>query len=553
MKALILALLAAAAQAQTQPTTTDWWRTAVLYEIYPRSFGDTNGDGIGDLNGITQHLDYLQSLGVDGVWIAPFFPSPQVDFGYDITDNEGIDPQFGTMADFDRLLAEAKKRNIKVLLDLVVNHTSDRHPWFIESRSSRTNPKADWYVWLDRKDAPNNWTSIFGGSAWQYDPQRGQVYYHQFYKEQPDLNWRNPEVRKAMYDVMRFWMRKGVAGFRLDAVPHMFEDPQLRDEPVTKAGKNAYGDLFVNRQYTSNLTELHEVLREMRKVVEEFPGAVLVGETYLPDIKELAKMYGAHHDELQLPMDTQYGFGDLTATRLRAKLVDAETKLNGDTPLFVWDNHDNVRSWTRFADGKNDAAIARLIATALLTPKAAALLYYGEEIGMRNDDPKRKEDVRDIIGIKGWPQDKGRDGERKPMQWNADTNAGFGPSPQPWLPVAPDYKTLNVAAEAKDPSSLLAFYKALIALRRDNAALREGSFELVDAADPNILAFLRKAKDGSTALILVNCSNAPHAPASLTAKHGKVLIGSFAQPGAVLDLSHLTLPPYGSAVLTVVD
>jgi len=354
-----------------------------------------------------------------------------------------------------------------------------------------------------------------------------------------------------MYDTMRFWMKKGVAGFRLDAVPHLFEDPQLRDEPVTKPGKNAYGDPFLNPEYTSNLPECHEVLREMRKVTDEFPGAVLVGETYVPGVKELAKMYGPNHDELQLPMDTQYGFGDLSAARLRAKLVEAETQLNGDTPLFVFNNHDNPRSASRFADGKNDAAIQRLIATAMLTPRATALLYYGEEIGMTNDDPKRKEDVRDIVGITGWPQDKGRDGERKPMQWNGDVNAGFGSAAKPWLTVAPDYQSVNVQAERQDPNSLLSYYKALIRLRKTNAALRDGEFVLVNGDDPNVVAFLRKAKDGSVALILLNCSAAPQTIGVPGLKNATVLIGSYAKAGERINPAHLTLPPYGSLVAAI--
>jgi alpha-glucosidase len=263
----------------------NWWRRAVIYEVYPRSFGDANRDGIGDLNGITEHIDYLKDLGIDAIWIAPFYPSPQVDFGYDISDYRGIDPQFGTMADFDRLMAEAKKRNIRVITDMVLNHTSDKHPWFIESKSSRTNPKADWYIWHDGKpngQPPNNWQSEFGHSAWEYVPSRRQYYYHKFYKEQPDLNWNNQEVRNAMYDVLRFWMDKGVAGFRLDAITSLFEDLALQNEPYLtgpKAGIDDYGERKLSHVYTDNLPEVHEVLRELRKVTNEYPGRILIGET----------------------------------------------------------------------------------------------------------------------------------------------------------------------------------------------------------------------------------------------------------------------------------
>ena len=323
----------------------NWWRHAVIYEIYPRSFGDTNSDGIGDLNGITEHLDYLKDLGVDAIWITPFYPSPQVDFGYDISNYEAIDPQFGTMADFDHLMAEAKKRGIRVINDMVLNHTSDQHRWFKESESSRTNPKANWYIWRDGKpdgQPPDNWQSIFGHSAWQYEQSRKQFYYHAFYKQQPDLNWRNNEVRKAMYDTLRFWMDKGVAGFRLDAITSLFEDASMRDEKYM-GGTNAYGDRIISREYTDNLPEVHDVLKRLREVTNQYPGRVLIGETYLHSAEDLARMYGTRNDELQLPMDTQLGFlNKLSAPDFRRMLTDAETKLNGNPPLFVFENHDNL-------------------------------------------------------------------------------------------------------------------------------------------------------------------------------------------------------------------
>ena len=530
----------------------EWWQNAVVYEIYPRSFADSNGDGVGHLKGITQHLAYLQELGVDAIWITPFYPSPQVDFGYDIADYRAIDPQYGTLADFDRLVAEAKKRNIRVIMDMVLNHTSDRHPWFVESRSSRTNPKADWYMWHDGKPGggpPNNWESIFGHSAWTFEPKRSQFYYHAFYTEQPDLNWRNPEVRSAMYDTMRFWMKRGVAGFRLDAITSLFEDPQLRDEPVARPGVNSYGDPILTRQYTDNLPECHDVLKELRRLTNEFPGRVLIGETYLPNIKELAKMYGAHKDELQLPMDTQFAFNPLSADVFRSKLRDAETQLNGGLPLFFFDNHDNPRSWTRFGDHKNDAAIARLLATLLMTPRCTALMYYGEEIGMENNDPKRIEDVRDPIGKIGWPREKGRDGERTPMQWDAGTNAGFSNARATWLPVAPGYETRNVAVETRDPGSLLNYYKALIRLRKTDPALRAGDFALIDENDKNVLAFTRRAKDGTTDLVVLNFTASPQT-ASFHAggAHAATLLSSFSKSGQTVSLNSLALPGYGAFV-----
>lgn len=534
----------------------NWWRHAVIYEIYPRSFGDSNGDGIGDLNGITQHLDYLKDLGVDAIWITPFYPSPQVDFGYDISDYEAIDPQFGTMADFDRLMSEAKKRGLRVINDMVLNHTSDLHPWFKESESSRTNPKADWYVWHDGKpngDPPNNWLSIFGHSAWQFEDSRKQFYYHAFYKEQPDLNWRDRGVRNAMYDTLRFWMKKGVAGFRLDAITSLFEDAGLRDEPYLE-GKNAYGDRITTREFTDNLPEVHDVQRELRDVTNEFPGRILIGETYLNSIQDLAAMYGKTNNELQLPMDTQFGFlNKLSAPAFRQKLIDAETKLNGNPPLLVFENHDNKRLIDRYGDGIHNDAIARLLATLLLTPRDAALLYNGQELGVKNVDPERVEDVKDPIGRIGWPTEKGRDGERLPMPWNGDNNAGFSSAKATWLPVSPDYRTVNVAVESRESNSMLNYYKSLIRLRKQDPQLRDGEFVSVDADNPNVLSFLRKTKDGQAVLVSLNFSAANQSlkldlsGAGVKGKHLKKLLASSSEINPA-SLDSIELPPYGSYV-----
>jgi len=541
--------------AATAGSENDWWKRAVIYEIYPRSFGDANGDGIGDLNGITQHLDYLENLGVDAIWITPFYPSPQVDFGYDISNYEGIDPQFGTMADFDRLVSEAGKHNIRVICDLVLNHTSDQHPWFIESKSSKTNPKTDWYIWHDGKPGgsppnspPNNWQSIFGHSAWQYEQPRDQYYYHAFYKQQPDLNWRNDAVKKAMFNSVRFWMKKGVAGFRLDAITSLFEDLALKDEPYL-AGMNAYGERNISRLYSDNLPEVHQVLRELRSVTDEFPGRVLIGEAYLPNVGELAKMYGRNNDELQLPMDAQLGFTNkLSVPEFRTKLEDAETKIHGNVPLFVFENHDNPRSIDRYGDGKHNGEIARLLATLLLAPRDAALIYYGEELGMVNNDPKRKEDVQDPIGRIGWPKEKGRDGERTPMQWNADTDAGFSTARKPWVAVGPDYKTVNVSAEQRRPNSLFNYYKTLIHLRKSNPQLRDGDFAAVDKSNSSVLSFIRKTTDGKAVLVALNFTDAPQTVSYDLGKQAKLILASYSGASGNTDLAHLTLPAYGSYI-----
>ena len=494
------------------PIDGTWWKHAVIYEIYPRSFQDSNGDGIGDLNGINRRLDYLQALGVDAIWLSPMFPSPQVDFGYDVSDYTAVDPQYGTMADFDRLVAEAQKRNIRVILDMVLNHTSDKHKWFLESASSRTNPKHNWYVWNDGKPSadgkpapPNNWVSLFGGSAWQYTPPVKQFYYHKFYKQQPDLNWRNPEVEKAVFGSMQFWLNKGVAGYRLDAVPTLFEDPQLRDEPAT-GGLNKQGDPNLSDIYTNNLPEVHGVIRRMRSMVAKYPGdRVLIGETYLPNTAELDKWYGGEKkDELHLPMDMIVGFSNkLDANNFRNRIEEVETQVHGSQPLIVFDNHDNERSWDRYGDGVHNEAIAKLIAAMLFTTRSTALMYYGEELGMPTTTPTRVEDVKDPIGITGWPKEKGRDGERTPMQWDASNpQAGFSSSPSTWLPVPPNYKTVNVQAELADPNSLLNWHKQLISMRRKRDSIRDGGIVMLDTTNPNVLSYVRTAPPGHHNIVI---------------------------------------------------
>ena len=581
--------LRAAAQPSTDQT---WWKHAVIYEIYPRSFQDSNGDGIGDLNGITQRLDYLQKLGVDAVWISPMYPSPQVDFGYDISNYENVDPQYGTLADFDRLVAEAKQRKIRVILDMVLNHTSDKHRWFEESKTSRENAKADWYCWADgvpvtaagvtayqkrfvveskkgRVVPPNNWESLFGGSAWEWVPARQQFYYHKFYKQQPDLNWRNPAVEKAMFDAMRFWLDRGVAGFRLDAIPTLFEDQQLRNEPVSEPGVNAQGDPYLNDIYTNMLPEVHAVLRRMRAMVDGYAGdRVLIGETYLPDTAALSPWYGsAAGAELQLPMDMLVGFhaegggpngenAALNAAHFRESILEAETELHGSQPLLVFDNHDNTRSWDRFGDGVHNEQIAKIIATLLLTSRATALMYYGEEIGMPTTVPARVEDVKDPIGITGWPREKGRDGERTPMQWdNSNPQAGFSTDAKTWLPVPANYVTLNVKTEESDRGSLLSWYRDLIRLRGDLPALHDGGVVMLDAANAKVLSYVRTAPEGAKAVVVaLNMSGEAQTvsldlgAAGVKGTHARTVVSDGMVGGSVVDLKSVTLPAFGSWV-----
>jgi alpha-glucosidase len=559
-----LAGIPAAAQsskpAGTSPTSSaePWWKHALIYEIYPRSFQDSNGDGIGDLNGITSRLDYLKTLGVDAIWLSPIYPSPQVDFGYDISDYEGIDPQYGTMADFDRLVEEAKKRDIRIIMDLVLNHTSDKHKWFIESASSKNNPKRNWYVWNKGKNGrpPNNWQSVFGHSAWELDPKTGQFYYHKFYIQQPDLNWDNPQVRKAMYDVARFWVNKGVAGFRLDAITTLFEDPQMRNEPEMKDanGKpmiNAYGDVELNDMYTNNLPQVHEVLRDLRKVTDSYKSrnVVLIGETYLSNIGDLRRMYGANDDELQLPMDMQVGFiNKLDAGLFRQRINEVETEIGKDQPLIVFDNHDNPR-WDRYGDGVHNLDIGRMLAAILFATRATSLMYYGDEIAMATTPPTRKEDVKDPIGVTGWPKEKGRDGERTPMQWDDSKNAGFTTG-TPWLPVPSSSSTVNVQKEVADTDSMLNWYKQFIELRRSNPALRDGNQTMLNTGDNNVLAWMRQVPGQPPVVVACNFTAEPQkfsfdfSGHKVKSKQAKTLMKT---PGSSdpASLDEVHLPPFG--------
>ena len=505
-------LLLPSALAQKKDTDANghaWWQHAVFYEVYPRSFADSNNDGIGDLNGITSKLDYLHDLGIDAIWITPCFPSPQVDFGYDVSDYEDIDPMYGTLTDFDRLVAEAKKRNIRLILDFVVNHTSDRHKWFLDSKSSKTSAHRDWYIWRDGKgpdQPPNNWQSTFGLSAWKYDLATKQYYYHYFYPEQPDLNWRNPAVEKAMFDVTRFWYKRGAAGFRLDAVDTMYEDASLTDNPPLP-GTNKFGGPNTVEKYNKKLPEMHGALQRLRSVADEYD-AVLIGETWTQNVSELKDYYGEHNNELHMPMDLMLTNLPLSAPVIRDHVAGVDA--SGGWPTYVITNHDIVRSYTRYSDGAHNDDIAKLMAGLYLTLRGTPIMYYGEEIGMQNNGPARKEDVKDPIGILGWPKEKGRDGERTPMQWNAGPNAGFSKS-TPWLPVPASAQTHNVESERKDSNSVLSFYRRLLLLRKEEPALREGKYIALNVSDANVMSYLRQYKN-DTVLIVLNVSASKQQP-----------------------------------------
>jgi alpha-glucosidase len=498
-----------------------WWQAGVIYQVYPRSFQDANGDGVGDLAGIRRRLPYLADLGVDAIWLSPIFPSPMADFGYDVADYTDIDPTFGTLTEFDTLLDAAHRHGLKLILDLVPNHTSDRHPWFLASRASRQSTKRDWYIWKDPAadgGPPNNWLSEFGGSAWQYDEQTKQYYCHTFLAAQPDLNWRNLEVRRAMYDVMRFWLERGVDGFRVDVIWHLIKDEDFRDNPPDpKFGPGQKPKRALIPLYTADRPEVHDVIREMRRVVDEFSDRLLIGEIYLP-IERLVAYYGRDLAGLHLP----FNFALLNApwqARAIAKLIDEYERLlpPGGWPNWVLGNHDRPRIASRVG-----AAQARVAAMLLLTLRGTPTIYYGDEIGMeqvaipaeKTHDPVE----RNLPGF-------GRDGCRTPMQWDAGTYAGFS-AVEPWLPLEEAYRQRNVAVLQADECSIYQLHRRLIALRRRHPALHAGSYRPIEAGG-NVLAFVREARDEKI-LIALNMGGQT-AGVDLPTGHGegRLLLSSF--------------------------
>ena len=480
-----------------------WWQSAVLYQIYPRSFQDTNGDGVGDLRGIVERLPYLAELGVDAVWLSPIFTSPMADFGYDIADYTAIDPLFGTLADFDALLGEAHARGLKVLLDLVPNHTSIEHPWFKQSRAARDNPKRDWYIWRDGAPGggpPNNWLSEFGGSAWAFDGASGQYYYHAFLPEQPDLNWRNAQVRAAMHDVIRFWLARGVDGFRVDVIWHLIKDAEFRDDPPNpdyRAGDPPHRCLLP--LHSADQSEVHEVIRGLRAIVDEFPERLMIGEIYLP-LERLVAYYGPDLSGAHLPFNFS-----LIETRWNARAVGQlieryEALLPASAwPNWVLGNHDRPRIAGRIGEPQ-----ARVAAMLLLTLRGTPTLYYGDELGLPQVAIPHDR-VRDpATGL-------ARDGCRTPMPWDGSPFAGFSSSP-PWLPLNQDAATRNVAIERDDPGSLYTFYRRLIGLRRQHPALACGTYCPIPA-EGDVLAFLRE-QDRERFLVALNFGSNP-APLAL--------------------------------------
>ncbi len=499
-----------------------WWRNGIFYQLYPRSFQDFDGDGVGDLTGIMLRLPYLGELGIDAVWLSPIFPSPMADFGYDISDYTAIDPIFGTMSVFDALVSAVHERGLKIILDLVPNHTSDQHPWFIESRSSRDNPKRDWYIWRDPKpdgSEPNNWLSEFGGSAWAYDETTGQYYYHAFLAQQPDLNWRNPDVREAIYDVMRFWMRKGVDGFRVDVIWHLIKDAGFRDNPPNpRFHEGRPPNEMILTQYSTDQPEVHEVIAEMRRVTDEFDARVLIGEIYLP-LHRLVAYYGNDLSGAQMPFNFALLSTMWSARQIEAIIADYEKALpSGAWPNWVLGNHDRPRVASRV--GQEQARVAAML---LLTLRGTPTLYYGDEIGM-HQVAIAPEQVRDPFEKNVPGIGVGRDGCRTPMQWDATLHAGFSEA-EPWLPLADDFVHENVVNLDADAQSILRLYKALIRLRKETPALVSGSYVPI-AADGDLLLYRRESDDGAIVVAL----NLGAEPVSITAERigldGEILLST---------------------------
>jgi len=487
--------------ASTDPATVPWWERGVIYQIYPRSLQDSDGDGVGDLRGIERRLDYLRSLGIDAVWLSPIFPSPMADFGYDVADYCGVDPLFGTLADFDRLLAAAHERGLKLMLDFVPNHSSDQHPWFQESRSSRDNLKRDWYIWRDpapNGGPPNNWISDFGGSAWTFDETSGQCYLHAFLKEQPDLNWANPEVRAAMLDVMRFWFDRGVDGFRIDVLWHIIKAEGLPDNPVNPDYRPDMGEkLKLLQLHSTHQPEVHELAAEFRALADGYGERLLVGEIVLP-LEELMHYYGRDRPGVHLPFNFQLVEAPWDAAYLGSMIAGYEAALPpGAWPNWVIASHDYPRIAAKLGEAQ-----ARVAAMLLLTLRGTPTLYQGDELGIGKVEipPDRLRDPKELrepgIGL-------GRDPSRTPMAWDGTPHAGFSTT-EPWLPLHEDWPTRNVEAQERDPGSMLSLYRDLLRLRRAEASLAIGSFALIEGGD-NILAYERQHGDARL-LVALNLS-----------------------------------------------
>ena len=524
-----------------------WWQSGVIYQIYPRSFCDANGDGIGDLPGICEQLTYLAKLGVDALWLSPIFSSPMADFGYDVADYTSIAPMFGTLADLDHLLAQTTRRGMKLILDYVPNHTSNQHPWFGASSSSRDCAKRDWYLWRDPAPdggPPNNWLSNFCGSAWEWHAPTGQYYYHSFLKEQPDLNWRNPEVVAAMHDVLRFWFAKGVAGFRIDVLWMLIKDDLWRDNPPNPAYQPGMPPFQSQLPlYTSDRPEIQDIVAGLRKVADEFDGRVLIGEIYLP-LARLVAYYGKSLNGVQLPFNFQL-LQSAWGARSIANLIDQyEAALPaGGWPNWVLGNHDNPRIASRVG-----AAQARVAAMMLLTLRGTPTMYYGDELGMQNV-PIPPDRIQDPLEKNVPGAGLGRDPSRTPMQWDATVYAGFSVS-EPWLPISADAARVNTTAEDLDPSSMLSLYRSLLDLRKRHAALSVGRFQAV-ASSGDVLSYIRSMRDEQFLVVLNLGPHAADFSLESVDRAATALLSTYLDGRIAVTHTHLSLRPNEGVILAL--
>lgn len=535
-----------------------WWQRGIIYQIYPRSFQDSNNDGIGDLPGIIEHLDYLAWLGVDALWLSPFYPSPMADFGYDIADYRNVDPIFGTLEQFDTLVAQAHQRNLKILVDFVPNHTSDEHPWFQESRSSRDNPKRDWYVWADAKPdgtPPNNWLSIMGGPSWAWDETTGQYYLHTFLKKQADLNWRNPEVKAAMFDNVRFWLERGVDGFRVDAAHYIMKDPQMRDNPANHSTKpalfrpqGAYDSQI--HLYDKAHADTHTIYRELRSVLDKYSTTqprVMIGEMHILDRQKWSSYYGGNNlDEFHMPFNFWLLNAPWNARSIQQSVNDFEASLpTGAWPNYVLSNHDEPRLGTRI--GTEMVPLAMLL---LLTLRGTPTLYYGDEIGMHDGDiPEDR--ICDPVGKNVPGLGLGRDPERTPMQWNDQPNAGFcAAETEPWLPLPDDYRQNNVTVERANPHSLLTLTHRITQLRRSTPALAIGDYRALDDVPADCFVYLREA-DQQRYIIALNFSEQEQLIRLSIPASGHLVLSTYLDREESVNLSQLVLRPHEGVIVQV--
>jgi alpha-glucosidase len=539
--------------AKTQLDNDIWWKKGVVYQIYPRSFMDSDSDGIGDIKGIISKLDYLNdgtenSLGVDALWISPFNKSPMRDFGYDISDYRDIDPIFGNINDFKVLLSEAHKRNIRIIMDLVLNHTSDEHPWFIESRKSKDNPKRDWYIWQENKGKrPNNWVSLFEmKNAWWLDEKTNEYYLGTFTRYQPEVNWRNPVLRKEMFDLIRYWLDMGVDGFRLDVVNWFIKDEELRDNPW----KLSLTPMDVQKHvYDRNRPETHDICKELRIITDQYEERMLVGEIYTKDISEAVSYNGKENDELHMAFNFNFLFGKWSAEEFYKKITEYYALLPKEAwPNFTLSNHDQPRHYYRYSDGRHEDERAKVAAALIMTLKGTPFIYYGEEIGMTCERLLRK-DLQDPLGKKGWPVIKGRDEERTPMQWDSTKNAGFS-SGSTWLPVNSDYERKNVRLQDEDSESLFTFYKSLIWHRKRSKAITQGHIEFVNQKSKNLLIYKRIC-ESELKIIVLNFSDKQEMISICTEEKGEIFFGTHRKQGQEVALKELSIYPYEVLIISM--